>query len=665
MTKFRLLIIFLSCISASSGQQVQSPVKFPVDDINNSLNQLSQQPLTSLKKENNSFDPASVKSPFQLLKKMKELQNHPFRKGVLQNTIQQIDTVLVGDVPNDTLVITGSYTHNGPVFVFNDGVLIVHNANVTNVGDVYVFGSGRILADSSSLFFPQQYFYERSLVVVQNSYVHMEACSLSYGGFSHNLLVADSAIFDVQQCYFNDWTTAGLYGHPLVNLHGVNLGGEYILTDHATATFNHVNTLILWHHFPDSSVINFSFPNGANVSNYVFNNSIPGISGIGYDVHADTCTGVGWGLMPVNGSDVTISNSSIRAVGAWFQHGDTVSVSGLVDNSNYTNFTAPLADRNLHFINSSVQTWSLYVFDTSRISISGCILGEVGCQGRSYASSSQFFLDGSGGYFWSTDTSLVIASSVSITSSVRSERNGIFVMGYSALTGGTASAIGNSVLIVVQSSLPQDPVAYDKAVAWLANIAQPASAYVNSMIPVTGSAWIDQGPLGSFMDFGSYSLYYQQQGTANWNPLVIDSTTEIRNGTLGSWNTDSLSPGNYFLKLVLSNNLGDSVEAVKSVTLLPSILSVLSNDDPNRYSLKLYPDPVSRVVTGEATFEKAERVRAVLFDAFGNEKNKCDIQVNKGTWQFGMDVSDYPDGMYFIQLFLEQEKITRRFIVHH
>ena len=124
-----------------------------------------------------------------------------------------------------------------------------------------------------------------------------------------------------------------------------------------------------------------------------------GISGIGYQVSADSCHNVMWALMPVNGSDVTISNSNLRLIGCWFERGDVASVSGIFNNSNYSNYTAPLADRNLHLINTNVQTWSFYVFDSSQVDIDSCQLGEVGTQQSAFVHANNLLLDGSGGYF--------------------------------------------------------------------------------------------------------------------------------------------------------------------------------------------------------------------------------------------------------------------------
>ncbi len=502
----------------------------------------------------------------------------------------QIDTLFVGLVPNDTIIITGNYANNGPVYVFNDGVLIFQNATATIYGDIIIFQNGKMTADSSTFIFPQQYFYQRSIIVANNGTMQINNCTLNYGGLSHNLAVTDSANVEMNNVNNPDWTTAGMYGNCTFSLNGTNLAGEYILSGNANVSFKNANTLLLWHHFPDASVIDFSFPQGDSVYAYQFNNTLSGISGVNYGVSADSCYNVWWGLMPVNGSDVTISNSDLRTIGCWFERGDSVSVSGLINNSNYPNFTAPLPDRNLHLINTFVQTWSLYVFDTSHISVTSSIVGEIGCLGKSTAFTQSILLDGSGGYFWASDTTLVVAANTSVTSHVRSERNGIFILGYSSVVNGIVSATGQSVVIAVQSTLPQDPVAFDGAIAWMVNIAQPSSAWTNMTVTVSGNAWIDQGPNGSWMDFGKYSMWYQQTGSSSWTNIVADSSMEIHNGNLAFWNTIGLNAGSYNLRLVVYNNLGDSVEAVKQVTLLPGNVGI-DESAISETAFAVYPNP--------------------------------------------------------------------------
>ena len=286
-------------------------------------------------------------------------------------------------------------------------------------------------------------------------------------------MATDNAEINMKNVTNKGFTTNGVWANASITIDGTNQAGEYIITNTCRLDFKNAATILLWHHFADTAVINFSFPDGKLVSSYVFNNKTPGVKGVGYDIKVANSKDVMWGMMPSTGSDITISDSKLRAIGLWFMGSDSINVSGLVDNSTYKDFTAPITDRNLHLINSSVQTWSLYPMEDTKLNISGCILGEIGSEGNSKVTGTSFYVDGSGGYFWSGDKSFIVAGWSTATTYVRSQNNSIFLFGYSALTNGIASAIGNSVLIVVQSSLPQDPIALDGSVAWFANINQP------------------------------------------------------------------------------------------------------------------------------------------------------------------------------------------------
>lgn len=566
------------------------------------------------------------------------------------------DTVYVGTVPHDTLVISGPYNHNGPIFVFNDGVLVFYNATSVNYGDIIVFEHGSVLGLNSSLTFPQTYFYQRSLLVVQHGLAYFNNCSFNYSGMQHSLVVGDSGSVGMENVHQADWTTAGLYGDATLQIHGLNLGGEYILADSSHAVFSNVDTLLLWHKIPNTAVINYAFPQGDTVMNYLFDNSVSGVSGIGYHVYADSCHNVWWAMMPVNGSDVTISSSNIRAIGNWFQHSDTVTVNGIFNNTFYPNTLIPLSDRNMHLMNTFVQTWNMYTFDSSQVSIINSTLGEVGTEQKSQVLAQQCLLDGSGGYFWSSDTSLIYASGVTVYSTARSERNGIFVLSYSDVPFSTPTSIGTSLMVSVQNTLAADPVPYDGSIMWMENIDRPgATVHADSLIPVTGSAWIDQGPMGSWMNFGSYGLSYRLQSDTAWIPFVTDSAMEIRHNTLGVWNTGGLSPGSYYLRLLVKNDLTDSIEDIKAVTVVPGITTGVTEE--NRLHAALYPNPATdrlMLYLPEATAD----ADFCIYNIRGEVQLASAVKEQQAT----IDISGLAAGLYMIRIRSGSKTAQQRFI---
>jgi hypothetical protein len=213
----------------------------------------------------------------------------------------------------------------------------------------------------------------------------------------------------------------------------------------------------------------------------------------------------------------------------------------------------------------------------------------------------------------------------------------------------------------VESTLPQDPVPYDGSIAWLANIAGPAVAYADSAVSITGSAWIDQGPLGStWMSYGKYSLYYQLQGDTSWNAIVMDSAVEIRNSAFALWNTHALSANNYLLRLVVYNNLGDSVEAMKSIALIPSVLGVAEVNQQD--AVNVFPDPVSDELNlSGALLDSKEEMNVSIVDMLGRDVS-TPLNVRSSLSSAEVDVSSLAPGIYFVKLTSEKGNWIRKFV---
>jgi hypothetical protein len=152
---------------------------------------------------------------------------------------------------------------------------------------------------------------------------------------------------------------------------------------------------------------------------------------------------------------------------------------------------------------------------------------------------------------------------------------------------------------------------------WMENIELAFAAHADSLIPVRGSAWIDQGPQGSWMDFKNYSLFYQKQGATAWKPIVTDSSVKIRHSILGVWNTGGLDTGTYRIRLLVKNNLSDSIEDIKVVTLLPSANSEVKEITGNYLSAQIFPNPFIKETTLEFTLNRMSYVSLAVYDELG------------------------------------------------
>ncbi len=602
------------------------------------------------------------------VKQMMKLKQS-LKSSSLYNTIRSMnhfstDTILAHDtlIVTDTVLITGTYSHNGPILILNGGFMHFSHVTATILGDIYVFGSNsKLYADSSYLYIPQQYFYQRSLLAIEGGVIHYSNSTIDHSGLSHNVFIGNNSVLELTNVQNNGFTTNGTASNAQFIINGTNQAGEYVITDSAQLSFRDANTVLLWHQFPDSAVVNFTFPKGDTLNSYNFNKTLVGVKGVEYSISVDTCTNVMWGLMPSTGSNVTINNSAIRSIGLWFTGSDTVAVNGLVDNSTYTTFTASLSDRHLQLNNCSVQTWSIYPMQKTHVNLSGCIVGEIGTEQTSSFTGTNFTCDGSGGYMWCTDTSMVVAINCSAVNAVRSEGTGILLFGYSSLMGGYPSAITNSVIMVIQSSVQQEPVPLDKSCAWYALIDQPFNTYVDTVTAITGSAWIVKTATSTWMDFKSYRLYFQMNGATTWNDIVTDSLNAKHATTLGIWNTHGLTAGQYNIKLTLRDSWGNTADAIKSVNVEPAILEGLN--EQSLPFLKCFPNPANDKLNIVFDGIQGKNMSVKLFNELGNEVYCCnDINADSGNC-FSIDTRILPAGIYLLNVSSEGNVYNKKVVV--
>jgi hypothetical protein len=596
---------------------------------------------------------------FGVIRKLKELRIQKIQKKPAGG-----DTLIIGNPPYDSLIITGTYIHNGPVMVLGNGILRFRNANATIVGDLYVWGDHALVtADSSYLYFPQQYFYQRSLVIAGNGKVIYHNTTLDHSGLSHNLVLTDSAKIELNNVTNIGFSTCGMNKSSEVDINGINQAGEFIAQEQSKLNFSHAKTILLWYQVPGSASFHYSFPDGDTIQSYYLDNTTPGISGIDYSVHVDTSTDVMWALMPVTGSDVSISNSKIRSIGLWFLGHDTIQVSGLVDNSQYTDYTANLNDRNLHLSNSSVLTWSLYPMDTVNLNVTGCIVGEIGSEANCRVVTTDAYVDGSGGYWWSTDHTLMIGENCMAVNAIRSSQSSFFIFAYSTLNQGEASAMGNSIMMIVQSQLPDLPALYDGSCIWYSRIGNQNSAFVDTVVPISGSAWIDKTPSSQLMDFGWYRMYWQNSGDTIWHPIGGKQYIEKRDEILANWDTHGLAPGLYYLKLVLTDNTPDSnqTEAVNGINLLPTIFGV-GEIGLTEFNVCLYPDPVNKNSVISFFLPEEEQLEISITDLNGKIIFRTIKQFRRGKNLFPLGNLNLPNGSYTCILKSRDHYEVARFI---
>lgn len=77
------------------------------------------------------------------------------------------------------------------------------------------------------------------------------------------------------------------------------------------------------------------------------------------------------------------------------------------------------------------------------------------------------------------------------------------------------------------------------------------SEVVRGIVEITGTANVP--------NFAFYKYEIAPMGTQNWSPVSANREPKT-NESLGSWSTTSLTNGDYFLRLVITDNLGKELE---------------------------------------------------------------------------------------------------------
>jgi hypothetical protein len=195
-------------------------------------------------------------------------------------------------------------------------------------------------------------------------------------------------------------------------------------------------------------------------------------------------------------------------------------------------------------------------------------------------------------------------------------------------------------------------------VVWFANIEQPFEAAQSSTVQVKGSAWIDKGVGSTWMEFRNYRLYYQAAESEIWTEIPVDSLNEKRDEVLANWNTAGLDPGQYLLKLVLTDEWGNKSEALKGVLIQPSF-GVKEGDEAG---IKLYPNPAHSQVYIETKQDLNDAI-LLISDASGRQLLQKELASVRAGERLELELGTMPAGCYVLSVSDRNKRYFSRLIL--
>ncbi len=563
--------------------------------------------------------------------------------------------LVIGDTPAETLVINGQWNQTEDIVVINDGVLIVRDADLLMDGDIIVV-DGTFLADSSTIIFDQQYLYQYTFIAGGAANFQMSNCTVASNGYPYNFAIFDSAAVTIESVNYKDFTTYALFGEPTLEKRHINLAGEFVVLDSARCTFVDVDTILVWCSMMDSSVIDFTFPGSEPVYDWLFDATVDGVTGVGYSVYCDSVYSPWWGMFSGSGSDVTIRDSEMRSCGIFFEGSSIDTLSGFVNGIDHEDHAFPFSDRTLRFVNTTVETISLYPWQSSELAFSGSIVGEVLTMDQAFCFGQSYYLDGTGGHIEASGNSVNIAALSMITADALARDEGILIIAACSQLWGQNWAEKGSKLFFVQTTTNSMPLAYDYATVGYEFVSGPTVAPLDALVPILGSVWVDGGP-DNDVDLVGYKVFYEPPGEETRYQIGQEQEQEVREDTLIMWDTAGLTTGTYSLVVEFYDSLGDTLEGFS----------------PIRLEVQAGAEPTVPGNLGLTAFQEADRLRFVisvpqageaelsLYDVGGRRVS----QPFKGWIREGiLSVSNHPNssGIYFARLLTGSDAITRKLV---
>ena len=592
---------------------------------------------------------SELMNSFEQIQKL-NLQNHVSKDG--------IDELIIGDDnPDETLTITGNYLLVGNLTIINNGKVILDHANFQIDGDINVFGTGSLQATGGNFDVIQQFTYEHKILIGESGLFSLDSVQFHSSEQSWSVTAIDSGLYKMtNSTVSNGFITAGFFGDASALIINDQLPGEFLCFGNNDIQFRNNDWLLFWLVLFDSSTVDVELPGDSLLTGWQFNENQPNVSGISYSVSIDSCTNVNWGLISQSGSDATFHNTNFRTNGIMFNDPDSIVVQNLVNNSHYTDNVIDVSDRNLHLINTDVQTWNFYPFEQSKVTVRNSIFGELITSDSAFAMIDNSVCDGSGGHLEASSHSTLLVLRSIINSQVLCRDFAILAGINSAFMGTEIVSNDFSVIAMLNTQFITTPVPNQSSVIFNEQLPS-VDGFAGSLVGIQGTAQLFSGP-ESTVQFNGYKVFFSPNpAQPEWMETDGLHNQQVLDDTLAVWNAENLPVGNYPLALSVYHTLGDSISVMSSARL--EVNTAVDNEKNIVKQFKLeqnYPNPfnpstVIRYEIPDQVRSESNLVTLKVYDLLGKEVAALvNEEKPAGYYKVKFDGSDLASGMYIYRL---------------
>ncbi|UCB45280.1 MAG: hypothetical protein JSV25_13860 [Spirochaetota bacterium] len=356
-------------------------------------------------------------------------------------------------------IITGDYVLNNKneEFIRNTrikGNLILTNGSVLTVNADKFQIDGNIIVKNAALIlnqgmwiFHQDYRYHHHIWVQKRGRVEMNGGRLfMYQPYSAG--VSENAALTLRDVeVIGGLFTLGLQKGGSLALERCKNFGEVIIEEGTDISVSGCESILLWLNCGKGLKAQVSLPDN------VMNGRWKAPSSLKRDVIVENSRDVMWGLIALNGCNITISRSSLRAVGILYTGRAKAVVRDMKNDVHYANFSYNSPFHDLRFIETKVRTWNFYTGGNAELEIRDCVYGESISFGNSQINVFDSICDGSGGYIGARENSATNFYGGEISCDVLTHDRAQFLIQDCGQVGGRVEAAGESKITVVNTPL--------------------------------------------------------------------------------------------------------------------------------------------------------------------------------------------------------------------
>lgn len=555
----------------------------------------------------------------------------------------------------DTVVIDYDTTIYDDIFILNDGQLIVRDCSFFYKGNIMAFNNSQFLVENANFIIQQDFIYQCMLIAVDSAVIDINHSQLNSANFPLNGAVTNNGSFlmdsvDMDRAFI----TFGIWDKGLVNIRHSDRAGEFvILGDSARLSISNSDTVLVWLGFPEGS--SGELHGSPEAEDWVEQFTYPDTTctGITYTIEVDSLYNLMLSTMAMDSTNVTVYDADLIAAGNIFEIPIFDTISGLVDGSCYDDWIAPLPERTLRLVNTSVNAWNLYFFGKHDVALKSSIFGECLTSDSARTTLMNTTCDGHGGHIGGAGSSFLISIFTTLYTDALMQENSISFFLLTSFMSGHLIAENTAVSVIYNTILANPIQIYDSATVLVTGLYPPSPAYIDDTLFIQGSATIVRGPYSQFEYEGYRVEYASSEDTTQYFPLTEKILTPVDDGELCPFITDGLDVGDYIIRLwYFFSAFGANDSFAFDNTIYLSYPYGTADDTlPLELSFTVNHTILSSAVSVCYNIPEAAKIELSIYNVCGQKVSTLDKGLKKaGEYSVIWNADDISDGVYFCRL---------------